>query len=135
MGEYTGLSMYHLSTIPLLMKRFGLILLIFSIILLVACSSTEKKVLGQAYEPDLLHGKSLYKHYCGRCHDTGNDAAPGLKDSEEWDLQSLARSGIVKAHEKRQFLTGTNGSELSGEDEADVLHYIKTELSAREDGY
>lgn len=117
------------------MNHFGLILLAILLVSLVACSSTDKKVPGQSYQPDPLHGKSLYKNYCGRCHDTGTEGAPGLKDSEEWDLQSLARPGIVKDHEKRRLLTGANGSKLSGEDEVDVLYYIKTELSVREDGY
>ena len=121
--------------IYLFMKHFGLILLIMSIVSLVACSSTEKKAPGQSYEPDRLHGKSLYKNDCGSCHDTGNEGAPSLKDSEEWDVHSLTRLGIVKDHEKRQFLPGANRSKLSGEDEADVLYYIKTELSGREAGY
>ncbi len=117
------------------MKRFGVILLIMSIVSLVACSSTEKKARGQSYQPDPFHGKNLYKNDCGSCHDTGNEGAPSLKDSEEWDVQSLSRLGIVKDHQKRQFLPGANPSKLSAEDEADVLYYIRTELSVREAGY
>jgi len=94
-----------------------------------ACSTPapEPVVIRQ---PDLLHGKAIFKAQCASCHEQGRKNAPSIKDAEEWDIQTLKAPGVLARHGT---LRGTLGapkiSTLSTADEVDVLTYIEGQVN------
>lgn len=100
--------------------------------LAAGCSTSRKPV--QAYQPNLAHGATVYRASCGECHDAGALGAPELKVTEDWDIQSLSRPGVVKLHLKMNYIS-TAPSTLTDESEADVLAFIRHELGERDKDY
>ncbi len=95
----------------------------------VACSTPAPEPVA-IRQPDLVHGKAVFKAQCARCHEQGRNNAPSIKDAEEWDIQTLKTPGVFARHGTLRGAPRASGmSVLSSSDEVDVLTYIEGQVN------
>lgn len=79
---------------------------------------------------DLQNGKEVYESSCARCHDSGVDGAPKLRDGKDWEQRAVQWFSVLKTHAGKGFLKmPAKGQKpiLTDDDVSDAVFYMLQE--------